>query len=80
MTKFLFSYRAPKDYTMGQPETMSTWATWFAGIGTSLTEIGAPVSESAALALAQGCPVLPEGGGVEVGVLIDPPADSGSPA
>jgi hypothetical protein len=104
MAKFLFSYRAPKDYTMGQQETMSAWAAWFTGIGASLNEIGAPVSESAALgdpgdgtglagysivtaddleaalALAQGCPVLPDGGGVEVGLLIEIPAGSGSPA
>jgi len=104
MATFLFSYRAPKDYTMGRPETMCAWTAWFTDMGASVTDIGRPVSESAALgdlgdgtrlggysivtaddleaalALAQGCPILREGGGVEVGVLADLPGDSGAPA
>jgi hypothetical protein len=34
----------------------------------------------AALTLAKGCPALREGGGVEVGLLADLPADSGAQA
>jgi hypothetical protein len=104
MAKFLFSYRAPADYTMSEPETMSAWTSWFAGIGANVAEPGEPVSESAALgdagagtrlggysvvtaddlkaalALAQGCPLLSDGGGVEVGLLSEVPAGSGAPA
>lgn len=95
MAKFLFSYRAHKDYTLGRPDTAAAWRAWFDSMGTTLVDRGLPVVESsplgnlgadtrlggysivtaddfeAALAIAKGCPGLSQGGGVEVGELID---------
>jgi YCII-related domain len=95
MAKFLFSYRAQQDYTIGRPDTAAAWRAWFDSMGTTLVDRGLPVVESiplgnlgadtrlggysivtaddldAAIAIAKGCPALSQGGGVEVGPLID---------
>ena len=96
MGKFVFTYRAPSDYTPFQPETVGEWMAWFEGLGSQLVDAGQPVREArqigdcgpdqrlggfsivsaddldGALELAQGCPGLAAGFGVEVGALTDP--------
>jgi hypothetical protein len=49
MTTYVFSYRVPKDYTPGQPETVAAWTAWFESMSTSLVEQGHGVIESSAL-------------------------------
>jgi hypothetical protein len=46
MPTFVFTYRMPKDYVPGGPDTMSAWAAWFDSMGESLSDIGNPVFES----------------------------------
>jgi hypothetical protein len=48
MATFLFSYRVPTDYVPGRPEGISTWTSWFASMGASVTDIGKPIFESPA--------------------------------
>jgi hypothetical protein len=49
MTKYLFSYRMPKDYKSGRPETVAAWTAWFESMGTSLVDRGHGVIEPSAL-------------------------------
>jgi hypothetical protein len=49
MTKYVFSYRLPKEYTPGRPETVAAWTSWFESMGTSLMDQGHGVIESSAL-------------------------------
>jgi hypothetical protein len=104
MATFVFTYRAPEDYTLGTPDGVAAWNSWFEGMGAHLADTGKPVTESTtvgdcgdsirtiggyslitagdlaeAVALAQGCPFVGRGGGVEVGQLAEPPS-SGDPA
>jgi hypothetical protein len=89
MSTYLFTFRAPADYTPS-PEAFSAWATWQLQLGARLKDRGNPGFAAAALgasvaattlggysliraanlgaavALAQGCPVLGNGGAVEV--------------
>lgn len=99
MTTFLFTYRAPDNYTRGTAEGVAAWTGWFDSMGTAVVDRGNPVSESAtvgdcgdgirplggyslitaddldaALALAKGCPFVGQGGGVQVGTLIEVPS------
>jgi hypothetical protein len=46
MPTFVFTYRMPKDYVPGGPDTMDAWAAWFDSMGESLSDIGNPVFES----------------------------------
>jgi hypothetical protein len=80
MATFFFSYRAPKGYTMGRPETMAPLGDL--GDDTKLGGYSIVTADDleAALALARGCPILRESGGVEVGVLASIPGDSGASA
>jgi hypothetical protein len=49
MAKFLLSYRVPKDYTPGRPETVAAWTAWFESMGANLADQGLPVIESSSL-------------------------------
>ncbi|HEX6524623.1 MAG TPA: hypothetical protein VF070_32150 [Streptosporangiaceae bacterium] len=49
MATFLFTYRTAKDYVLGQPEGNAAWTAWFTSMADSVTDIGRPVSESAAV-------------------------------
>jgi hypothetical protein len=49
MPTFVFTYRMPRDYVPGRPDTMATWAAWFDSMGQSLSDRGNPVFESAEL-------------------------------
>jgi len=43
MSTYLFTYRAPKGYVAGAPESIAAWRAFFAGLGEQLTEPGNPV-------------------------------------
>ena len=101
MATFVLTYRAPEDYTLGTPDGVAAWTSWFESMGAHLADRGQPVAESAtvgdcgstrplggysvitaddlgaAVALAQGCPFVGRGGGVEVGRLANPPSGGG---
>ncbi len=49
MTTYVFSYRMPEDFVLGQPETVAAWTAWFDGMGTSLADLGQPVVSATAL-------------------------------
>jgi len=47
MPTFLFSYRMPKDYVLGRPESVAAWTGWFEDLGASVTDRGNPIFQSA---------------------------------
>ena len=49
MPKFLFSYRMAKTYVPGSSDAAATWAAWFQELGSSVSDAGNPVFESAGL-------------------------------
>jgi hypothetical protein len=49
MTTFLFSFRMPKGYVPGGPDTVAAWTAWFEKMGASVIDRGNPVFESASL-------------------------------
>jgi hypothetical protein len=49
MTTFLFSYRMPQGYVPGRTDAAAAWTAWFAELGTSVSDRGNPVFESASL-------------------------------
>ena len=49
MAKFVLSYRVPKDYTPGRPETVAAWMAWFDSMGDGLADQGLPVIQSSSL-------------------------------
>jgi hypothetical protein len=49
MTTFLFSYRTPKGYVPGGPDTVAAWTAWFEELGASVSDRGNPVFESVSL-------------------------------
>jgi len=93
MATFVFTYRAPRNYTPGSPDSRAAWTAWFESMDGHLQDIGNPVFErrtagatgpetvlggyslitaddlESALTLAEGCPFVGAGGGVEVGEL-----------
>jgi YCII-related domain len=97
MAEFIFTYRMPRDYTMGDADTMRAWQAWFAGIGDELINMGKPARAAEAVGscgegtwlggfsiiradsaeqareIAERCPGLASGGGVEVGSLVEIP-------
>ena len=42
MAEFIFAYRVPQDYTMGNDDTRQAWQAWFAGLGEDLLDMGKP--------------------------------------
>jgi hypothetical protein len=44
--KFLFTYRTPTDYKPGNPDAITSWNEWFAGIGANLDDRGNPIFEA----------------------------------
>ena len=46
MGKYVFSYRVPADYRPG-PETGDEWRAWLGGMGSSLVDFGAAVTDYA---------------------------------
>jgi hypothetical protein len=49
MGKFVLSYRVPRDYTPGRPETVAAWTAWFKGMGAGLAHQGHGVAASSSL-------------------------------
>ena len=49
MPAFLFAYRMPKAYVFGRPDAVAAWTGWFDEMGSSVTDRGNPVFESASL-------------------------------
>jgi hypothetical protein len=49
MPKFLFAYRAPKDYKPGSADTMAAWNGWFESMGADVVSVGNPVFERSTL-------------------------------
>ena len=49
MATFVFTYRAPQDYTLGTPEGIAAWSSWFDSMGDHLVELGRPVFERTAI-------------------------------
>jgi len=49
MTTFLFSYRMPKGYVPSRTDAAAAWTAWFEELGTSVSDRGNPVFESASL-------------------------------
>ena len=49
MTTFLFSYRMPKGFVPGRSDAVAAWTAWFEELGTSVSDRGNPVFESASL-------------------------------
>jgi hypothetical protein len=43
MSNYLFVYRAPSDFTPGDPDAMAAWTAWFRGISDHVVELGNPV-------------------------------------
>ena len=45
MPQYVFAYRTPKEYvTSHEPEAVAAWMGWFDQMGSSVTDIGKPVS------------------------------------
>ncbi len=49
MAEFVFTYRMPKGYQPGSPETMAAWTAWFQSMGKSVADIGKPVFERSSI-------------------------------
>jgi hypothetical protein len=47
MPTFVFSYRVPRDYQPGSPESAAAWTDWFASLGTGLVDTGHAAAKSA---------------------------------
>ena len=47
MATFVLTYRAPEDYTLGTPDGVAAWTSWFESMGAHLADRGQPVAESA---------------------------------
>jgi hypothetical protein len=43
MSTYVFVFRAPRDFTPGDPDAMSAWTSWFKGISDHVVELGNPV-------------------------------------
>ena len=46
MATFVFTYRAPEDYTLGTPEGIAAWSSWFDSMGAHVADAGQPVAAS----------------------------------
>ncbi len=45
MATFVFTYRAPKQYTPGEPQAVAEWKAFFGAMGDHLVDMGKPVFE-----------------------------------
>jgi hypothetical protein len=48
MTKWVFSFRVPSDYTP-DAGTLAEWQAWFGGLGSALVDVGNAVTDYASL-------------------------------
>jgi hypothetical protein len=49
MSKFLFAYRAAKNYTAASTDVMAAWNAWFTDLGASVVDVGNPVFDRSAV-------------------------------
>jgi hypothetical protein len=63
MSSYLFTFRAPAGFTPSAA-SFDVWAAWQRDLGARLKDRGNPAFASAALA--RGCPLLRQGGAVEI--------------
>ena len=49
MPKYVFAYRAPKDYVPGRPEAIEAWAEFRTGLGDRVVDFGNPVFEASSV-------------------------------
>jgi hypothetical protein len=42
MAEFVFAYRMPENYQIGDTATREAWQAWFAGMGDDLLDVGKP--------------------------------------
>jgi YCII-related domain len=42
MAEFVFAYRMPKNYQIGDEATREAWQAWFASMGDDLLDVGKP--------------------------------------
>lgn len=49
MAEFVFAYRMPENYQMGEKDTREAWQAWFAGMGEDLLDIGKPATSAETL-------------------------------
>jgi hypothetical protein len=49
MATFILTYRAPENYTLGTPDGVAAWNSWFESLGAHIADMGQPVAESAAV-------------------------------
>ena len=68
MSSYVFTYRQPKEQPLNM-EAADEWFKWFDEIG----EISARDLDHA-VEIAQGCPAIQQGFGLEVGELLEVPA------
>jgi hypothetical protein len=46
MATFVLTYRAPQDYTLGTPDGIAAWTSWFESMGAHLADRAKPVTAS----------------------------------
>jgi hypothetical protein len=44
MAQFVLTYRIPREYVLGDPDTGRAWQSWFEGIGPDLLDMGKPAT------------------------------------
>ncbi|MCV7380772.1 hypothetical protein BST11_06920 [Mycobacterium alsense] len=44
MAEFVFAYRMPENYQMGETDVREAWQAWFAGMGEDLLDMGKPAA------------------------------------
>lgn len=44
MAEFVFAYRVPESYQMGDEDTREAWQAWLAGMGGDLLDLGKPAT------------------------------------
>jgi hypothetical protein len=49
MPKYVFAYRAPKDYVPGEPGAIAAWAEFRTSLGDKVIDFGNPVFEASSL-------------------------------
>jgi hypothetical protein len=49
MPQYVFTYRSAKDYVPDDSDAIAAWTAWFNEMGSSVTDMGKPVSASTAL-------------------------------
>ena len=54
MAEFVFAYRVPRDYVLGDADVVQAWQSWFAGMGQGLLDKGKPATAAATVGSCEG--------------------------